>query len=86
MHLLHGFFGMACLLALAFALSEDRRSIPLRVVVAGVALQTALAILLFKFPPARALHPPVVVLEGGRALAARRIPPIREDRFCCPER
>jgi CNT family concentrative nucleoside transporter len=55
MNLLHGFFGMACLLALAFALSEDRRAIPLRVVLAGVALQIALAVLLLKFPPARAI-------------------------------
>ena len=55
MNLLHGFFGMACLLALAYALSEDRRAIPCRVVAAGVALQIALAVLLLKFPPARAI-------------------------------
>src|SRR5271166_3642891 len=55
MNLLHGFFGMACLVALAYALSEDRRSVPFRVVFAGVALQIALAVLLLKFPPARAI-------------------------------
>jgi CNT family concentrative nucleoside transporter len=55
MNLLHGAFGMACLLALASALSEDRRAIPLRIVAAGVALQIALAVLLLKFPPARAI-------------------------------
>jgi concentrative nucleoside transporter, CNT family len=55
MHVLHGFFGLACLLGLAFLLSEDRRAIPWRVVVAGVALQGALALLLLKFPPASAV-------------------------------
>ncbi|MGO9430514.1 NupC/NupG family nucleoside CNT transporter [Rhodoblastus sp.] len=55
MNLLHGFFGMACLLALAYWVSEDRRAIPFRVVAAGVALQIALAVLLLKFPPARAI-------------------------------
>jgi CNT family concentrative nucleoside transporter len=51
---MHGFFGVVGLLALAFALSEDRRAIPMRVVVSGLALQVALALLLLKFPPARA--------------------------------
>jgi CNT family concentrative nucleoside transporter len=55
MNLLHGFFGMACLLALAYALSENRRAVPWRVVAAGVALQIALAVLLLKLPPARAI-------------------------------
>ncbi len=55
MNLLHGFFGVGCLLALAFAMSEDRRAIPFRVVAAGVSLQIALAVLLLKFPPARAI-------------------------------
>ena len=55
MNLLHGIFGLACLLAFAFLLSEERRAIPPRVVVAGVFLQFALAVLLVKFPPASAL-------------------------------
>jgi CNT family concentrative nucleoside transporter len=55
LHLLHGFLGVAGLLALAFALSEDRRAIPARVVVSGLALQVALALLLLKVPPARAV-------------------------------
>ena len=55
MNLLHGLFGMACLLALAYALSEDRRSVPWRIVAAGVALQVALAVLLLKLPPARTI-------------------------------
>ncbi|MDI9847107.1 nucleoside transporter C-terminal domain-containing protein [Rhodoblastus sp. 17X3] len=54
MNVLHGIFGLACLLGLAFMLSENRRAIPWRVVVAGVALQAALALLLLKFPPASA--------------------------------
>ncbi len=56
MNVLHGFFGVACLLAFAFVLSEDRRAVPKRVVLAGVSLQVALAILLLKFPPASDDH------------------------------
>ena len=52
MMILRGLFALAALLAIAFALSEDRRAIPLRVVVGGVLLQIALATLLIKFPPA----------------------------------
>jgi CNT family concentrative nucleoside transporter len=55
MNLLHGIFGLACLLAFAVAISEDRRAIPLRVVAAGVSLQILLAVLLLKFPPASAI-------------------------------
>jgi CNT family concentrative nucleoside transporter len=55
MNALHGYFGLACLLVFAFVLSEDRRAIPWRVVVAGMALQTALALALVKFPPAALL-------------------------------
>ena len=46
MTILQGVFALATLLAIAFALSEDRRAIPLRVVVGGVFLQIALALLL----------------------------------------
>jgi len=52
MTLLQGLLALAILLAIAFALSEDRRAIPLRVVIGGVALQIALALLFTKFPPA----------------------------------
>jgi concentrative nucleoside transporter, CNT family len=65
MNLLHGFFGMACLLALAFAMSEDRRSVPFPVVAAGVALQIALAVLLLKFPPARAIMTTLAGVVGA---------------------
>lgn len=52
MTLLQGALALATLLAIAFALSENRRAIPLRVVLGGVALQIALALLFTKFPPA----------------------------------
>jgi concentrative nucleoside transporter, CNT family len=72
MNVLHGFFGIACLLACAFALSEDRRSIPWRVVAAGVALQFSLAVLLLKLPPARAIMATLAGAVGAldRATAA----------------
>jgi CNT family concentrative nucleoside transporter len=47
-------FGIAAILALAWAISEDRHRVPWRVVVVGVALQFALALVFLKFPPARA--------------------------------
>jgi CNT family concentrative nucleoside transporter len=62
MHFLHGVLGLAGLLALAFALSENRRAIPWRLVTSGVALQFALALLLLKFPPANAF---VALLASG---------------------
>ncbi len=46
--------GILVLLALAWALSEDRRAFPLRTVCVGLALQVALALLLLKVPAARA--------------------------------
>jgi concentrative nucleoside transporter, CNT family len=46
-------FAIACLCALAFLCSEDRRRIPWRVVVGGLLLEIALALLLIHFPPAR---------------------------------
>ncbi|MFT4098640.1 MAG: nucleoside transporter C-terminal domain-containing protein [Rhodoblastus sp.] len=52
MNIIQGLAALAVLLAIAFAFSENRRAIPARVVVAGVALQIALALLFTKFPPA----------------------------------
>ncbi len=46
-------FGICVIIALAWLLSEDRRAFPLRTVVAGLALQAALAMLLLKVPVAR---------------------------------
>jgi concentrative nucleoside transporter, CNT family len=66
MAILQGLFGMAVLLAIAFALSDDRRAIPFRVVAAGVALQIVLALILTKFPPAVAAV--LKLTEGVEAL------------------
>ena len=46
--------GIAAILLLAWAISEDRWRIPWRLVIAGVLLQFALALLFLKFPPAAA--------------------------------
>lgn len=45
-----GLIGVALFIALAWLLSEDRRRFPLRIVLGGVALQFALALLLLKTP------------------------------------
>ena len=52
MTVFQGLAALAILLTIAFALSENRRAIPLRVVIGGVALQIILALLFIKFPPA----------------------------------
>jgi CNT family concentrative nucleoside transporter len=49
---MRGLLGIGVLLLLAWAISEDRFRVPWRVVVAGVLLQFAAAVLLLKFPPA----------------------------------
>ncbi len=59
---MRGLLGLAALLAIAWALSEDRRRIPWRTVIAGVALQWALALLLIFFPPANAV---IILLNDG---------------------
>ena len=46
--------GIAAILIFAWAISEDRFRVPWRVVIAGVLLQFALALLFLKFPPAKA--------------------------------
>src|ERR1700722_4118490 len=51
---MRGLLALAALLAIAWALSEDRRRIPWRTVAAGVLPQLALAVLLLGFPPANA--------------------------------
>src|ERR1043165_7512364 len=50
---MRGFLGIAVLLLLAWAISEDRFRVAWRVVVTGVLLQFALALLFLKFPPAK---------------------------------
>ena len=42
--------GMAALLAMAWAVSENRRAIPWRVVIGGLVLQCGLAVLLIYLP------------------------------------
>ena len=59
---MRGLLGLAALLAIAWALSEDRRRIPWRTVIAGIALQWTLALLLLFFPPANAL---IFLLNDG---------------------
>lgn len=48
-----GMVGLAVFLAIAWVVSEDRRAVPWRVIVAGLLLQVALALLLIKLPAAR---------------------------------
>src|SRR6266446_878321 len=55
MHAMRGFLGIAVLLLLAWAISEDLFRVAWRVVVTGVLLQFGLAILFLKFPPASAV-------------------------------
>jgi CNT family concentrative nucleoside transporter len=53
-HLFQALLGYAVFVALAWALSENRRAVPWRTVAGGVALQVVLAALILKLPPARA--------------------------------
>jgi CNT family concentrative nucleoside transporter len=50
-----GALGLAALVGLTWLLSEDRRAIRPRLLVAGLGIQLALALLLLKLPPARGL-------------------------------
>ncbi|MDE2006281.1 MAG: nucleoside:proton symporter [Rhodospirillales bacterium] len=50
--MVHAILGEAGLLGLAFLVSEARAAIPWRTVIAGIALQVALLLLLTRFPPA----------------------------------
>jgi concentrative nucleoside transporter, CNT family len=59
---MRGLLGLVALLAIAWALSENRRQIPWRTVIAGLALQWALALLLTRFPPATAV---IFLLNDG---------------------
>ena len=52
---MRGVLGIATLLTIAYALSEARRAIAWRVVVGGLLLQAAIALLFLKVPPAVAL-------------------------------
>jgi CNT family concentrative nucleoside transporter len=63
---MQGLLGIAVLLLLAWAISEDRFHVPVRVVVAGVLLQFAIAVVLLKFPPASKAF--LVLNDGVEAL------------------
>ncbi len=52
---MQAFLGIGLLLLLCFALSEDRRQVPWRVVIGGLALQLILALILLHSAPARGL-------------------------------
>ena len=52
---LQSVLGMAAIITLAWALSEDRRAFSWRMMGAALLLQLAIALLLLKFPPARGL-------------------------------
>jgi len=52
---MRGLLGIAALLCLAWALSEDRWRVPLRIVAMGAVLQFALAVLFIEFRPAAAV-------------------------------
>jgi CNT family concentrative nucleoside transporter len=51
MHLLQSAFGLLVFVAIAWAISENRRAASMRVAVAGIAAQLILAALLLKLPP-----------------------------------
>jgi CNT family concentrative nucleoside transporter len=53
MEILHAAAGIASLVALAWAFSENRRAVPWRLVLSGIALQAVLAALLLLVPPLR---------------------------------
>lgn len=48
---LHSALGLAVLTAIAWAISEDRRAVKIKIALAGVALQVAVALVLLKVPP-----------------------------------
>ena len=52
---LQSVLGICAIIALAWAFSEDRRAFRWRIVVTALALQALIALVLLKFPPARAL-------------------------------
>ena len=55
MEALQGIFGYLVFIALAWAISENRRAVPWRTVIVGVVLQVALALLILKLPGAQAV-------------------------------
>jgi CNT family concentrative nucleoside transporter len=68
---LQSLLGILTILSLAWLLSEDRRSFPLRTVLVGLALQVALALLLLKVPAARAALLSLNVVVNALTTATR---------------
>jgi concentrative nucleoside transporter, CNT family len=66
--MLHSAVGLIVLIAIAWALSENRRAVSWRVPVAGIGLQLALALLLLKLPQSRQVFE--LLNDGVLALAA----------------
>ncbi len=67
----HGLFGIAVLLGLAWLLSEQRRAVSPRLVIVGLGLQLAIALLLLKLPATQglflALNGVVVAIQDATA-------------------
>jgi concentrative nucleoside transporter, CNT family len=63
---MRGLLGVAALLLFAWLISENKRLVPARVVIAGVVLQFALAFVLLKFPPAAKIF--LLLNDGVQAL------------------
>jgi concentrative nucleoside transporter, CNT family len=63
---MRGLLGVAALLLLAWLIGENKRLVPVRVVLAGVALQFALAYALLRFPPVARLF--LLLNDGVQAL------------------
>ena len=68
---MRGFLGIVALLLLAWVLSEDRFRVPWRVVMAGVLLQFALALLFLHFPPAASASFPTAATSPGCVATVR---------------
>ena len=54
-NVIHGLFGLATLVTLAWLLSEDRRAVRPRLILAGLTLQIVLALALLGLPPVKTL-------------------------------
>ena len=50
MLILQSLLGVLCFIFIAWAMSEDRRNIPYKLIVSGLGLQIVLAILFLKIP------------------------------------
>jgi CNT family concentrative nucleoside transporter len=66
--MLQSLFGLVVFIAIAFALSEDKKKIPVRAVAIGVALQIVLAALLLKAPGLKQIF--LLLNEGMLAIEA----------------